>query len=449
MDLSTKSPVRPAVPTITATPPNSSTIMPAPLAATGSSEIVSIVQSGSEQDPNSIIVDAEIGNDGLGGSSSSAPTQFLSTLARRPTFSSELIPRTLQGKVVYKTKTQGVTKYGKGAWSVVYQGVYEKSPDMTRSKSGLPSPPGSPSSVAGQFVAVKEPLPSQLGDTKSVVLKEAQILTYIQPFPFVDPRKTFQEHVVTFLGFKPEDTAIVMEALPLTLSAFSLTRGKTAVQQRETISSLTKHEPVVGAEQWLVLASKLIAGLEFLQELKIVHGDIKPQNILLRRRKAGSSDVIGDVNALLEPVYCDFSSAHVVQDGNEPEPVSAITYTYTAPELLEAHRRSGEDNKPIHPISTYRSDVFALGATLLVPAIGQELYSQTSSTQQKLAMVRQGQPLEGARCTDQAVRVMRGGLVDRAVRGAVAKKLEDRWNLDTWKAVVEGEMRKLKEEVAQ
>lgn len=456
MDISSAGSVRPPVPLLSLPPLTRSTVMREPLAAVGPSRVSSVMRSGNEQDSTGTRLDTGMRHYGLYDSSNSAPTRVSLVVASRPAFSSSLKPRTLQGEPVGQSnKSKVLIEYGTGTWSVVYQAVYPvKGPSgMTKLEIGLPSRPEFSESVnhcrsgGTHFVAVKAPRRYLLEDAKSVLRREAQILTYIQPFAFEDPAKAFQEHVVTFLGFVPELTAIVMEALPLTLSAFSQTRGKIA---RETFSTRTMHEPVVGTEQWLVFANKLLAGLEFLKGLKIVHGDIKPTNILIRVRSSSKSDVLAKGNPVFDPVYCDFSSAHVVQEGIEPEPISAITAPYTAPELLEALRHHpGGENEPVRPACTYSSDVFALGATLLVPAIGSELYDEISNSMQKLAMARQGDPLEGARRSQQPWRVMSGSLVDRVVRGAVAKKPDDRLDLHTWKVIVEGEMKMLEGDVAQ
>lgn len=373
----------------------------------------------------------------------------------RPEFSITLQPRMLRGTVeLQKNGSAGFMEYGTGAWSVVYQAFYrpEPRPLAVGSTLGLPSPPESPvvpssclHGAAPQAVAVKAPLRSHLEDALSVVRKEARILTYIQPLALDDPTRPRHEHVVTFLGFEPSISALVLEAVPLTLHEWCHTRARMA---QENFSTRTMHDPVVGTEQWLQLARQLIAGLQHLRRLNVVHGDIKPANILLRGRGPSSShrDDLDDTVAGFDPVYCDFSSAHVVQDGVAPELVTAVTTTYTAPELLKAfYRRTGVSTAASRPIATYDSDVFALGVTLLMPAVGGDVYGEVNSSMQKLVMAQEGQPLEVARRGSQAGRVIRGRLVDRIVRDAVARDPDARVKVDAWKGLVDGEMASWKE----
>lgn len=455
MDTSSQVPVQQPVPVLGMLPPSPSTVIGEPLVSTGLSVNSHDMQFQNEQNSTGMSVDGRTKQQGVFDSSNSAlpPELKPPEVARRLAFSSTLEPRTLRGKVEVQTnKSKQLTEYGAGAWSVVYQAVYnEKSPlSVTRVEHGLPSPPESPiyrKFGEPQIVAVKAPQKSHLEDAKAVILKEAQILTYIQPYPSADPFRTSWEHIVTFLGFDPGDNAIVMEALPLTLSAFSQKRGKAA---KENFSTRTMYEPVVGTKQWIFFANQLIAGLEFLKDLNIVHGDIKPTNILLRARTASKCDIFAEGTKVFDPVYCDFSSAHVVQDDIEPEPVSAVTTAYAAPELLEAFRHpSGGEKEPIRPLPTYSSDVFALGATLLVPAVGSDVYGEASSSMQILAMAMHGQPLEGARRGQQATRVMRDYLVDRVIRRAVVKKPDERLDVHAWKAIAVEELKALKGESAQ
>ena len=172
-------------------------------------------------------------------------------------------------------------------------------------------------------------------------------------------------------------------------------------------------DPVVGLEEWKHLAWHLISGLAFLHSHECVHGDIKPANILLRCTDLG-----------YEPLYCDFSSS-AIASYNTAE-VTAMTPDYTAPELLSSLTTRGKSTLP-----TLAADVYALGVTLLFTATGRSPYACAAMEIQKLAMAREGKPLEFARNGEQATRVRKAGLVEAIIGGAVRAE-DKRWTIETW-----------------
>ncbi|KAI9850050.1 MAG: hypothetical protein M1838_006165 [Thelocarpon superellum] len=357
-------------------------------------------------------------------------------------YSSSMAPRTFRGRYELRGDTsRGFTEYGKGAWSIVYQALYRE-PITTRPSTldpSLPSPPESPygpgpkGATGPRIIAVKSPLAKTLEDPKPILQKEARILTYLHSGSATRVSQA-QQHVVSFFGFDGASNSLVFEALPLTLAAFTQQRARSVKDDFSTQSML---EPLVGPRQWLHFATHLVAGLDFLHGEQVVHGDVKPMNILLRVSRAGPTDPFAEHGPVLDPIYCDFSSSHVMQDRTDQEEISAVTTSYTAPELLEAfHHRSGE-----RAVATPAADIYALAATLLVPAIGEDLYANVSSSYQKLALARHGHPLDTVRQGEQASRVMKGKLVDRALGGALKKDLAQRWTASAWVAQVSAELR--------
>ena len=298
---------------------------------------------------------------------------------------------------------------GYGAWSTVYRAVQDIEP--LKSTTNLPpTPPTSPTSGAAassKVLAVKKPSSRQ---AHPILLKEAKILTYIHS------HASASSYLVPFHGFDSAQHSIVLDAVPLSLEAYA----KAAT--RRPLSTKTMFDPVVGAEEWAGLAERLIDGLAFLHSIGCVHGDIKPANVLLGTESDGK----------LTPLYCDFSSSHIISgtgEEKEIEEVSAVTTGYLSPELLEALSPRNSDRA----VATYSSDVFALGVTLLFAAIGDSPYAGARLASQKLGMAKEGLPIDFARRGEQASRVMKGRAVEKALQGALAKEAEKRVAVAEWR----------------
>ena len=310
----------------------------------------------------------------------------------------------------YTAKYQLDKELGYGAWSTVYRAVQET--ELLKSSTNLPpTPPTSPITSANpssmKVLAVKKPSGRPAQD---ILLKEAKILTYIHS------HANTSNFVVPFHGFDPAHQSIILDAVPLSLEAY------VKADAGRPLSTKTMFDPVIGAEEWTCLAEGLISGLAFLHSIGCVHGDIKPPNVLLRSESGGQ----------LTPLYCDFSSSHIISSAGEEkevEEVSAVTTEYLSPELLEAlSPRSSE-----RAVATYASDVFALGVTLLFVAIGDSPYAGARLASQKLGMAKEGLPLEFARWGEQASRVMKGRAVEKGLKGALAKEAKKRVAVAEWR----------------
>jgi serine/threonine protein kinase len=313
------------------------------------------------------------------------------------------------------------TVYGQGAWSAVYRAL-ENSGASSAPLSSL-TPPTSPSQRPGtqptaRVFAVKTPI-SQ--DAHPVLTHEARILTYLSTSPLAST------YTIKFFGFVATANSIVLAAEPLTLEAHARSALKFA---RENFTTRTMFNPVIGLAEWRELARGLVEGLNWLHEMGCVHGDVKPANILL---SPDSDSKLG-----YWPLYCDFSSSRIVSPSSPAAPVNlpndAITPAYTAPELLAGYGKA--DAAASTSVATFATDVFSLGVTLIAAAIGESPYESARGEMQKLAMARQGKPLEFARGTEQATRVMKGREVERWIEGAVRR--EGRWTVEEWVKVLEG-----------
>ncbi|KAI9770040.1 MAG: hypothetical protein M1835_006614, partial [Candelina submexicana] len=293
----------------------------------------------------------------------------------------------------YQLGGSGSEIYGKGAWSTVYKATLLTSTPPTNSAIiDLPTPPPSPVNkgfiTTSKFLAIKA---AGRKDAKPVLEKEARILTYLT----ANSQKSSQ-HVADFLGYDTSRSALILEAVPLTLSDYTTGLAATTRQRTTTTS---RSEPVIGTRQWLTFTSNLVAGLKFLKDKGVVHGDIKPQNILLRETTptlSPSTSCDDDNTPTYTPLFADFSSSHVLTPttlSTSIEEISAVTAEYTAPELLLALRLSN----PNRAVATFATDIFALGVTLIQVAIGESCYSGAGNGMMKSMMMNEGRPMEFAR----------------------------------------------------
>lgn len=313
------------------------------------------------------------------------------------------------------------TVYGQGAWSVVYRAVED--PGTSSAPLSPLTPPTSPSQLphtqpTARVFAIKTPIGQ---DAHPVLTHEARILTYLSTSPLASA------YMIKFFGFVATTNSIVLATEPLTLEAHAHSALKFA---RENFTTRTMFDPVIGLAEWRELARGLVKGLNWLHEMGCVHGDVKPANILL---SPDSDSKLGH-----RPLYCDFSSSRIVSPSSSAAsvtlPTDAITPAYTAPELLAGYGKA--DAAASTSVATFATDVFSLGVTLIAAALGESPYESARVEMQKLAMARQGTPLEFARGTEQATRVMKGREVERWVEGAVRRV--GRWTVEEWVEVLEG-----------
>jgi serine/threonine protein kinase len=95
----------------------------------------------------------------------------------------------------------------------------------------------------------------------------------------------------------------------------------------------------------LVLMKSVAHSLKILHDLRIVHGDLKPSNILVKRTELGYTSKL-----------IDFDSAYIA--GNPPPPEEIVgTINYYSPELLGYIQEAGVTAAELG----VASDVFALG----------------------------------------------------------------------------------------
>ncbi|KAL9000579.1 MAG: hypothetical protein Q9169_000872 [Polycauliona sp. 2 TL-2023] len=314
------------------------------------------------------------------------------------------------------SSSSGYKEFGRGAWSTVYEAT--ETPET--SPSTPPTPASSPVNSASkpaacQALAIKAPARN---DGHDILYHEARILTYLHSCL----RAT--DYVVPFHGYNVSSKSLVMNAIPLNLETHS---RACLTKTRAEFSTRTMFDPVYGSQDWQILATQLIDGLEFLHSSGCIHGDIKPSNILLQPNNEGSSKTY-------TPLYCDFSSSRIV-DGSrvsntEPaQHITAMTPDYASPELLTSLRSTGA-------VATTAADVYALAVTLVVAAIGESPFTGASMEMMKLSMAREGKVLAFARQADQGTRIMKGKMVERWLRGALDVDAKQRSTAMEWKSNV-------------
>lgn len=324
----------------------------------------------------------------------------------------KIVPRTYTKRYQLQDSA-GSRELGRGAWSTVFRAT-ECLPCQT---SAIPTPPTSPASspskpANSRLLAVKA---AARRDARNILYQEARILTYLHSSIHAS------RYLVPFHGYDGSQN-LVMDAVPLNLDTYAKSCLQTA---RLNLSGRTMFDPVCGSREWQSLASQLIDGLAFLHGRSCIHGDIKPANILLRP----NSDDLSEAHTAL---YCDFSSSRILcghngNDEDQPQQLSALTPDFTSPELFTSLRSAGA-------VATMAADVYALGVTLLVAAIGTSPY--TGIEMLKRAMRCEGRALDFAR-QDGGTRIMKGKTVDRCLKGALEKSVENRSTVEQWKRDVD------------
>ncbi|KAL9597596.1 MAG: hypothetical protein Q9219_005035 [cf. Caloplaca sp. 3 TL-2023] len=313
--------------------------------------------------------------------------------------------------------SSGYHELGHGAWSTVYRAT-ERSPPLS---SPLPTPPSSPVSGfskadGGHLLAVKT---AARRDARDILYREARVLTYLHSSSHAS------RYLVPFHGYEAASQSLVMDAVVLNLDAHAKACLRHA---RSNFSTRTMFDPVCGNQEWQSLAAQLVDGLLFLHSNHCVHGDIKPANILLRPDNGGP---LGTYTAL----YCDFSSSHIFGDHNqnksdESQQLTALTADFASPELLTSlHNPSA--------VATTASDVYALGVTMVIVAIGTSPYGGASMEIQKLSMAREGRVLDFARQCEQGTRIMKGKKVDQCLKHALEKDAYRRSTAAEWKREID------------
>lgn len=160
--------------------------------------------------------------------------------------------------------------------------------------------------------------------------------------------------------------------------------------------------PIIGLDLWLRWAGQLVNALAYVHSKGIVHGDVKPDNVLLD--SSAQNAVLGD-----------FSSATLTHL-NPPASV-ACSAVYSAPEV-----RYGAPPSP-------GTDVYALGLILCYFATREEPYAMAKVPQQRAIWMDRMHPLEAYAPESQMrfryIRPIIDYLLNRAPLSEVASKISE------------------------
>lgn len=319
---------------------------------------------------------------------------------------------------------------GRGAWSKVIAASDSRAQSATSLSDPL-SPPASPETLPHAPRALVFKVPSH-SLALPVLQQEARILSYLSK------SSQAKDYVVDFYGFDSSSNALVLSRALETLGVFA----KSSLRARQSLPKVgtktNSSDPVIGLKPWLRIALQLARGLAWIHSMGIIHGDIKASNVLLTGTTSPSEPLS------CKAVFCDFSSARFFGPDEEVVmlPTDAITTFYASPELLRSYSRSftNANDPSLQPVATEASDIWALAVTLVSAAVGEDPYAHAGHDMRKLAMAKEGMVLDAARMGDwtNEMRLRRGGIVERSVRGALAKRVEARLGIQAWVEVLEG-----------
>lgn len=165
--------------------------------------------------------------------------------------------------------------------------------------------------------------------------------------------------------------------------------------------------PITGEDSWLVMSVQLASALRNLHSIGLVHGDIKPHNVLVTAK-----------NVLK---LADFETSMVLDDSTADEYqrdgfTVAGTTTYSAPECLRFRQTQ----------LTKEADVYALGVTLLVLACGEEPYASARTNIERIIQCQAGNPIRYM-SSSASVKQCISPLVQTVVGGCCHRDPVQRW----------------------
>ena len=251
--------------------------------------------------------------------------------------------------------------------------------------------------------------------SEKVLIEEQQILAFVHTLPRAC------QFVVPYYGWHGSLRGLVMDEIPLTL--FDVLGHACGFHSTRDLTRLSDLVP---------LMCNLVSGLQFLHENCILHGDIKPHNILLRQRDRRiravsiSTEPIAEHITCFEAYYCDFSASILLKPGEDtakPHSAAGASYDYMAPELFSL----------VEPecYPSVFSDVYALGITLLSTYLGSSPFEGIPPGIMRRAVCKQGRVLEMVRERNEIDIGDTTWLV-----GALEREKDMRWRALEWQQIL-------------
>jgi len=220
----------------------------------------------------------------------------------------------------------------------------------------------------------------------------------------------YAEYIVGYEGYDLQNKGVILEYLPLTLEDWiqqlsdEQDEGRRIQRLREELRPMVLH---------------LVKGLAFLRAQGIVHGDIKPANILLREPDRTSAQP-----KVYQPLFCDFTASSTIEASTISQASSlagAGTYDFMAPELFS-----------LSAVPTPASDVYALGTTILTAVLGHSPYDGANNMFMRRAMAMNGSPIEFAGSSLTGIKRCNALDVETWIGRALRKKAADRCTAAAW-----------------
>jgi eukaryotic-like serine/threonine-protein kinase len=169
----------------------------------------------------------------------------------------------------------------------------------------------------------------------------------------------------------------------------------------------------------LVIASQVARAVGAAHERKVIHHDLKPDNILLQRR-AGRREVVRELGggSLIEPegpfdfvTILDFGAAKYLDQAMAGAGVVIGTPAYMAPETAQ------------DGIADMRSDIYALGVVIYEMLTGSVPFEGDDPTEIMIKQVREPVPPPRLRCPEAEITPD----AERTIARALAKRPADRY----------------------
>lgn len=235
-------------------------------------------------------------------------------------------------------------------WSVIHTGEIASAEDSN------------PTTSKSMILAIKMPKSRQ---SAQMLLEEAEILGHLRTIA------GHEEFVVNFIGFDPSNGAVILEKMDISLQHYVKYELERIDQRRAALA-------VVFPD----VAKQLVCSLAYIHGVgQIVHGDVKPSNILLKKISVKIGDSQSTGTFPYRAVLADFGSSRLMIDGTKSK--CGSTREFMAPESMT----STASEAP----STPEGDVWAMGITLLTIITGRTPYSRLSWPAM-YSVLREGEP---------------------------------------------------------